>query len=89
MKLLKQKIKFSIFVLFSFCLSTYSVAQNFNHPGITHKKSDLDRMKYMVEAQIDPWYSSYQTMISDSKSSYDYEVRGDLIFYRNRKRQWC
>lgn len=74
------KIKLNLFLLFSICLSTYSVAQTFVHPGITHKKSDLDRMKYMVEAQIDPWYSSYQTMISDSKSSYDYTVQGDPSF---------
>ena len=52
----------------------------FIHPGITHKKSDLDRMKYMVESKIEPWYSSYQTMVSDSKSSFDYTVQGDPGF---------
>ena len=49
----------------------------FVHPGITHKASDLDRVKYMVEAAIDPWYSSYQEMVEDSKSSHDYSVQGD------------
>ena len=34
----------------------------------------------MVEAQIDPWYSSYQEMVSDSKSSHDYSVLGDESF---------
>ncbi|CAH8281452.1 putative secreted protein (Por secretion system target) [Mariniflexile fucanivorans] len=57
-----------------------SVHAQFVHPGITHKKSDLDRMKYMVEAQIDPWYTSYQNMVADSKSSYDYVVLGDASF---------
>ncbi|GIZ09758.1 hypothetical protein FUMI01_24850 [Flavobacterium sp. UMI-01] len=52
----------------------------FVHPGITHKKSDLDRMKYMVEAQIDPWYTSYQNMVADSKSSYNYVVQGKETF---------
>ena len=66
-------ITFSLFIL-------VSANAQFNHPGITHKKSDLDRMKYMVESQIDPWYSSYQTMIADSKSSYDYVVRGNPSF---------
>lgn len=47
------------------------------HPGMTHKQSDLDRMKYQVAAQVDPWYSSYQEMSEDSKASYDYEVQGD------------
>ncbi|MDQ8197872.1 carbohydrate-binding protein [Pelagicoccus enzymogenes] len=57
-----------------------SAQRNFVHPGISHKKSDLDRMKYMVEAKIDPWYSSYLEMVADSKSSYDYSVRGDKSF---------
>ncbi len=52
----------------------------FVHPGITHKLSDLDRMKYMVEAQIDPWYTSYQEMASDSKSSYNYNVQGNSSY---------
>ncbi|WP_083415791.1 CBM96 family carbohydrate-binding protein [Algibacter lectus] len=52
----------------------------FIHPGISHKKSDLDRMKYMVEAEVDPWYASYQDMVLDSKSSYDYVVQGDETF---------
>lgn len=47
------------------------------HPGMSHTQADLDRMKYQVEAQIDPWYSSYQEMSEDSKASYDYEVQGD------------
>ncbi|WP_161634457.1 PA14 domain-containing protein, partial [Aquimarina pacifica] len=37
-------------------------------------------MKYMVEAQIEPYYTSYQEMVSDSKSSYDYDVRGDASY---------
>ncbi|MFC1763538.1 carbohydrate-binding protein [Planctomycetota bacterium] len=54
--------------------------KTFVHPGITHKKSDLDRMKYMVEAQIDPWYSSYKQMAADSKASYNYVVQGKKSF---------
>ncbi|VGO11742.1 Endo-1,4-beta-xylanase A [Pontiella desulfatans] len=53
---------------------------SFVHPGITHKLSDLDRMKHMVEAQLEPWYSSYQEMAADSKASYSYSVRGDHSF---------
>jgi hypothetical protein len=56
------------------------VLTGFVHPGITHKLSDLDRMKYMVEAQVDPWYSSYQEMAAKSQASYDYEVQGDPSF---------
>jgi len=57
-----------------------SHSSTFVHPGITHKKSDLDRMKYMVQAKIDPWYSSYQQMVADSKSSFNYTVQGDPSF---------
>ena len=48
----------------------------FVHPGITHKLSDLDRMKYMVEARIDPWYSSYKEMENNSASDHRYNVQG-------------
>lgn len=56
------------------------VSAQFVHPGLIHKMSDLERMKAQVEAQIDPWYTSYQDMVADSKSSYDYEVRGEPTF---------
>ncbi|MCH6256873.1 carbohydrate-binding protein [Puniceicoccaceae bacterium K14] len=52
----------------------------FVHPGITHKRSDLDRIKYMVLAQKDPWYSSYLEMAALAGASYDYDVQGDLSF---------
>ena len=59
---------------------TQTATTKFIHPGITHKSSDLDRIKYMVESEIDPWFSSYQEMVSDSKSSYNYTVQGDASF---------
>lgn len=46
------------------------------HPGLSHKKSDLERMKYMVEGEIDPWYSSYKEMCSLPTAQYDYVVQG-------------
>ncbi|MCL5129610.1 leucine-rich repeat protein [Algibacter sp. L4_22] len=65
---------------FLFFAIAFSVQAQFVHPGLTNKLSDLDRVKYMVEAQVDPWYTSYQEMISDSKASYNYTVRGDQSF---------
>ncbi|MEP5338211.1 MAG: carbohydrate-binding protein [Algibacter sp.] len=75
-------IKKSFFILFFLFtgLSAVHAQKSFVHPGVTNKKSDLDRVKYMVEAQIDPWYSSYQEMTSDSKASYNYTVRGNQSF---------
>ncbi|WP_434035599.1 CBM96 family carbohydrate-binding protein [Formosa sp. 4Alg 33] len=72
------KKKLSVIVLLF--LGVFTVQAQFVHPGITHKKSDLDRMKDMVNAQVDPWYTSYQEMVTDSKSSYDYVVQGDPSF---------
>ncbi|WP_163400090.1 DUF7594 domain-containing protein [Flavobacterium fluviatile] len=57
-----------------------SVQAQFVHPGITHKKSDLDRMKYMVATQVEPYYTSYQNMVADSKSSFNYVVQGNETF---------
>ena len=81
--LLGKKLNFlknSIFIIFCLLTGVSSIQAQFVHPGISHKKSDLDRMKYMVEAQIDPWYSSYQNMVNDSKSSYNYVVQGKASF---------
>ncbi|MDQ0113312.1 AbfB domain-containing protein [Paenibacillus harenae] len=61
-------------------VSTDSAAQSdagFVHPGGLFKKSDLERMKYMVEAGIDPWMTSFRDMKADYKSSYNYTVRGN------------
>jgi hypothetical protein len=71
---------FNGFAIVAYTEPVVPTPKAFVHPGITHKRSDLDRMKAMVEAQIDPWYSSYQEMISDDKASYDYEVQGDESF---------
>jgi hypothetical protein len=54
----------------------------FVHPGLSHKKSDLDRMKTMVEAQIEPWYSSYNNLKANNKAQYNYTVRGNSSFTR-------
>lgn len=49
----------------------------FVHPGALFKKSDLERMKYMVEAGKEPWLTSYNQLKADSKASYNYTTRGD------------
>jgi len=68
-------------VLLTLALTPEVVAQSrFVHPGISHKMSDLERIKRMVEAGKDPWFSSYQELAADSKASYNYVVRGDPSF---------
>ncbi|MCH6258754.1 carbohydrate-binding protein [Puniceicoccaceae bacterium K14] len=65
------------FVVAFLALLTANVYAQFAHPGIWHKKSDLDRMKHMVTAQEDPWYTSFNALKADAKSSYDYVVQKD------------
>lgn len=58
------------------CVFTNSVFA-FVHPGGLFKQSDLERMKYMVQAGVDPYLTSYNQLCSDSKSNYNYVVQGD------------
>ena len=44
------------------------------HPGISHKRSDLDRMKLMVEAGVEPWASTFEALRNHRRAQFDYEV---------------
>ncbi|MBP0903827.1 T9SS type A sorting domain-containing protein [Mariniflexile gromovii] len=52
-------------------------AQNFVHPGLSHKKSDLERMKHMAKTGMEPWGSSFALLQADAFSSYNYVVQGN------------
>ncbi|MEI8633984.1 hypothetical protein P4S72_21695 [Vibrio sp. PP-XX7] len=48
------------------------------HPGLSHKSSDLERMKYMVAQGKEPWISTYTRLSRiNAYASCDYQVRGD------------
>ncbi|MDF7799236.1 alginate lyase family protein [Pontiellaceae bacterium B1224] len=66
--------------LFLFLMAAFAVMadRTFVHPGCLHKKSDLDRMKYMVEAGEEPYLKTFKKLQEYPKSSYDYKVQGDL-----------
>jgi len=72
-----MKKEVSISLLVFICIVVNSLHAQFVHPGLSHKLSDLDRMKYQVEAKIEPWYSSYQDMCAKSTASYNYVVQGN------------
>ncbi|WP_282123091.1 alginate lyase family protein, partial [Algibacter mikhailovii] len=77
-----------ILILCVLGINLNAIAQ-FVHPGLSHKKSDLDRMKYQVKAKIEPWYSSYLDLCSKSTASYDYVVQGQTgleVVYRDSPR---
>ncbi len=52
-------------------------AAAFVHPGGLHKRSDVERMRYMFLAEVEPWASSGQALLAHTHASEDYEVRGD------------
>lgn len=60
------------FVLLS--VLAINVNAQFVHPGISHKLSDLDRMKYMVEAGIEPWATTFENLSLHARAQYDYSV---------------
>jgi hypothetical protein len=49
----------------------------FVHPGCLHKKSDLDRMKYMVESEAEPYLATFKRLQAFPKARLDYKVLGD------------
>ncbi|MEI6892398.1 MAG: alginate lyase family protein [Pontiella sp.] len=59
-------------------LSVVRAERAFVHPGCLHKKSDLDRMKYMVEAGAEPYWTTFKHLQEFPKARFDYTVRGDL-----------
>ncbi|ANW95413.1 hypothetical protein AXE80_03570 [Wenyingzhuangia fucanilytica] len=71
-KLRQNKIIFGLNIVF-FLVVNHANAQLI-HPGITHKLSDLDRMKYMVEAGIEPFATTFQNLSNNSKAQYTYPI---------------
>jgi hypothetical protein len=49
----------------------------FVHPGGLHNRSDMDRMRYLVAAGVEPWAAAYQKLRTDSLASPTYAVRGN------------
>ncbi|WP_082050815.1 carbohydrate-binding protein [Neotamlana sedimentorum] len=64
------------FLFLALCITNYAEAQ-LVHPGISHKLSDLDRMKAMVEAGVEPWATTYQNLSSNAKAQYTYAINVD------------
>ena len=55
--------------------------RNFIHPGITYTQGDLDRMKAMVKAKHEPYYSTFLKLKESPYSSLNTQVinRGKQI----------
>ena len=48
----------------------------FEHPGLLHTKADLERIKGMVAAGVEPWKSGFEKLKADPQSRSDWKVRG-------------
>jgi len=46
--------------------------RQFVHPGLSHKLSDLERMRDMVAAGVEPYASSFQALRKSSRAQYTY-----------------
>ncbi len=55
--------------------------RKFRHPGITYTQADLDRMRAMIDAKQEPYYSTFLKLKESMYSDLDAEVinRGNMI----------
>jgi len=64
------------FLILFFCTALMANAtRTFVHPGISHKLSDLERMRIAVQNQVEPWYGSYLLLQTNKYASYNYAVQ--------------
>lgn len=55
---------FTLLVMMITVLATAN-ARTFQHPGITYTKADILRMKAEIAAQAEPYYSTYEALVSN------------------------
>lgn len=68
----------TIIVLLFLSTTTFLHAQSFVHPGIFHRKEDLERMKNAVANKDEPIYSGYQIFIQTPASQSTYKMQGPM-----------
>lgn len=73
-------------------LSMAEAQRKMVHPGITYTQADIDRMKAMVEAKQEPFYSGYLNMLNSRYVTYgDYkrplptDANGNPCIWANRQ----
>src|ERR1700741_3566458 len=76
-RIVMPKMLFAVLSLMVLFTQTASAQRVFAHPGISHKRSDLDRMKYMVQAGKEPWKTSFTNFTKNPYASSAYAVQGN------------
>jgi len=56
-------------------VTTATAQRRFLHPGITYTQADIDRMRAMIDAQREPYYSAFKALKNDPTSSPTYQIR--------------
>lgn len=54
----------------------------FSHPGTLHTECDFNRMKEKVSAGSHPWIDGWQRLITNGRSSLNYQARPQAVVYR-------
>jgi hypothetical protein len=76
-RIVMPKMLVAVLFLMVLCTQTASAQRVFAHPGISHKRSDLDRMKYMVQADKEPWKTSFTNFSKNPYANFNYAVQGN------------
>jgi hypothetical protein len=88
-----RKFTSLILILSAMLLCVSAMAQrHFTHPGISYTKADIDRMKAMIAAKQEPFYSSYQRFANSRYTTYRDIARplpkasnGEPVVWENRQ----
>ncbi len=73
---MKNRLLRNFFLIFFFSIALVAnAARTFVHPGVSHKISDLERMRIQVQNQVEPWYGSYLLLKANNYAKYDYTVQ--------------
>lgn len=59
---------FTLFFIILCAVSAVCAQRKFVHPGLTYTQADLDRMKAMVAAKQEPFYSTFTTLVQSEYS---------------------
>ena len=79
-----MRSRFNLLILLAMMLivpASLRAERKFVHPGCSYTQGQLDRMKAMVEAKVEPYYTTFLNLKNSEHASLDRKVvdRGDRI----------
>ena len=64
-----------LFLLLFFCSFSNLKAQEFIHPGILHKESDMARMRQKIAEKAEPWFTAWNNLRSSPEAQLTWNPR--------------